>query len=336
MKTKKILTLGIICSILFTLIVAWSATGLGSFRETLLPDQGASWYYWKLPNISLWAAISMWLCYGLHQILAWYFIYKLQQDKHNYKTDKIGKYNAALLIVNSVFIFLHVFQTRLFYDGLAQFVPVASSQYSVIIMLVFMLILLNGQRGLFFGKKVPLSTIAVSGVAKTHGYFIAWAAVYTFWFHPMENTWGHLLGFFYMFLLMLQMSLAYTKIHTNLKWVTVLEVFVTLHGTVIALQAGQTLWSMFLFGFAMMFIITQMYGVVRLRALRIIFTVVYIVAALILYSGVLGTGQEISQIHQIFWIPIILYGLVFAIIGLYHITMRALQKNQKTTKKEMN
>lgn len=333
MKTRKAFILGIIWSFLFTLIVAWSATGLGSFRQTLLPDQGATWYYWKLPNFSLWATITMWVCYGLHQILSWYFIYKLQHEKHNLQKDTIGKYNVALLIVNSVFIILHVLQTHFYYDALAQFVPVSSSQYSVIIMLVFMLILLNGRRGLFFGKKVPLSPTAVSGIAKTHGYYIAWAVIFTFWFHPMESTWGHLLGFFYMFLLMLQMSLAYTKVHTNMKWVTVIEVFVTLHGTVIALQAGQTIWSMFLFGFAMMFIVTQMYGVVRLKALRIGFTAVYLAVAVILYSGILGTGQQISQIHQIFWIPVILYGLVFVFVGLYHIAMRLLKKNPKSIKK---
>lgn len=332
MKTKKAFILGIIYSVLLTLIIAWAATGLGAFRQMLLPDQGATWYYWKLPNVSLGAAITVWLCYGLHQTLVWYFIYKLQHDKERIGQDRLGKYNAALLIVNGIFIILHVFQTYFFYDGLAQFVPVASSQYSVIIMLVFMLILLNGRRGLFFGKKVPLSKRAVWGIAKTHGYYIAWAAVYTFWFHPMENTWGHLLGFFYMFLIMLQMSLAYTKIHTNLKWVTILEVFVTLHGTVIALQAGQRLWSMFFFGFTMMFIVTQMYGLIKSKSLQIGITVVYFAVAMILYSGFLGTEHQIAQVHQIFWIPAILYGVVFVIIGFYHIAMTIFKNNQNSLK----
>ena len=38
---------------------------------------------------------------------------------------------------------------------------------------------------------------------KYHGYYFAWAIIYTFWYHPMEITGGHLLGFFYMFLLLL-------------------------------------------------------------------------------------------------------------------------------------
>ncbi len=322
MKIKNAFILGISASVVFIVLIAWSAAGLASFQQTLLPDSGPAWYYWKLPSFSLWATITMWVCYALHQGLCWYFIYKLQHEKRSLRQERISRYNAALLIVNALFIILHLLQTRLFYDGLAQYVSVASSQYSVIVMLVLMLILLNARRGLFFGKKLPLSQTAVNGISKTHGYYIAWAIVYTLWFHPMEGTWSHLLGFFYMFLLMLQMSLAYTKVHTNIKWVTMLESFVAIHGTVVALEAGQKLWSMFTFGFTLMFIVSGLYGVVKLKGLRIGFTAIYLAMAVLVYSGVLGTGHQISQIHQIFWIPIILYGLVFVIVLLYHFAMK--------------
>jgi len=328
MKTKNTFILGIGISFALVFLIAWSATGLGDFRLTLLPDSGPAWYYWKLPSVSLWATITMWVGYTLHQILCWYFIYKLQHEKHKIQSGRIGKYNAALLIVNVVFSILHILQTRFFYDGLAQFVSVSSSQYSVIAMLILMLILLNARRGLFFGKKVPLPKAAVSGIGKTHGYYISWAIVYTFWFHPMESTWGHLLGFFFMFILMLQMSLAYTKVHTEIKWVTILESFVALHGTVVALVAGQALWSMFMFGFSMMFIVTGMYGVVRHKALRITFTVAYLVMAVLVYSGILGTGHQIFQIHQIFWIPITLYGLVFVLVAIYKIASKLFVKKK--------
>ena len=322
MKTKTVFLSGIAFAFIMTGLIAWSAVGLAPFRETLLPDAGASWYYWKLPNVSLWATVTMWVGYVAHQALCWTFIFKLQREKHQLARDNVSRYNLALIGVNAVFSILHVIQTHFFYDGLAQFVPIWSSQYSVIVMLVFMLILLNGRRGLFFGKKVPLSKAAVYGVTKTHGYFLSWAIVYTFWFHPTENTWGHLLGFFYMFLLMLQMSLAYTRVHTDIRWVTILESLVALHGTVVALVAGQQLWSMFLFGFSMMFIVTGLYGVVKLKGLRIAFTAIYLAAAVLVYSGVLGTSQSITSIHQVFWIPAILYGLVFVIVGLYHIGVK--------------
>ena len=331
MKTKTAFITGLIFAAVITVLIAVSAAGLEQFRSTLLPDSGPAWYYWKLPDVSFWATVTMWTFYGLHQLLCWYLIFKLQREKHALQSGSISKYNLALLIVNAVFVILHLLQTRFFYDGLAQYVSVASSQYSVILMLVFMLILLNGVRGLFFGKKLPLSQTAVYGIRKTHGYYIAWAVVYTFWFHPMESTWGHLLGFFYMFLLMLQMSLAYTRLHTNIKWVTVLESLVALHGTVVALVAGQQLWGMFLFGFTMMFIVTGMYGVVRLKALRIAFTAVYLAAAVLVYSGILGTGQTITSIHQIFWIPAILYALVFVFTGVFHICTKPFMKKKGAT-----
>lgn len=330
MKTEKAFAIGIFFSVFLIILIAFSSNSLGSFRLTLLPDSGPAWYYWKLPNVSFLATITMWAGYTLHQLLCWYFIYKLQKEKQSLSIENIGKYNAYLLIVNAFFSVLHLLQTRFFYDGLAQFVSVSSSQYSVIVMLALMLILLNSKRGMFFGKKIPLSQPAVSVVFKTHGYYIAWAIVYTFWFHPMESTWGHLLGFFYMFLLMLQMSLAYTKIHTEIKWVTLLESFVALHGTAVALVAGQRLWSMFLFGFFMMFIVSGLYGVVKLKAHRIAFTLLYIIAAILIYSGLLGTGQQISQIHQIFWIPVIIYGLAFLVVFILHFVTKALSVKKKT------
>ena len=324
MKTTRAWLGGIVFSLAAIGAVVLIAPGLAAFRQTFLPDQGAAWYYWKLPSASFWAAVTVWAGYGLHQLLCWYFIFRLQQEKAALHGDRLGKYQAALLLTNGVFIVLHLLQTRFFYDGLSQYVSVASSQYSVIVMLVLMLILLNGRRGLFFGRKVPLPQRAVTAIAKTHGYYIAWAIVYTFWFHPMENTWGHLTGFLYMFLLMIQMSLAYSKIHTDIRWVTALESLVALHGTVVALAAGQTLWSMFLFGFTLMFIVTGLYGVVRWKGLRLAFTAVYLLAAVLVYSGILGTGYQISGIHQIFWIPVILYGLVFVFTGLFILGLKVL------------
>ncbi len=328
MKTKTALWTGIGASVVFTLLIFWVASGLGSFRAALLPDQGPAWYYWKLPRPEVWATVTMWTLYAAHQILCWVFIAKLQKEKQQLMSDNIGKYNAALLITNGVFIVLHMLQTRLFYDGLAQFVPVFSSQYSVIGMLVLMLIMATPKRGLFFGKKIKFPQRAMTGISKTHGYYISWALVYTFWFHPMEDTAGHILGFFYMFLLMVQMSLPYTKAHMNMKWIAVLEGAVALHGTVVALQAGQTLWSMFLFGFTMMLVVTGLYGVVRFKWLRMAFTAVYIAAAALVYSGLLP-GKDISQIHQIFWIPIILYGLVFVVVWLYQGAMTLFRKRSK-------
>ncbi len=33
-----------------------------------LPDSGPSWYYWKLPEPTLWGRVTAWGMYALHQI----------------------------------------------------------------------------------------------------------------------------------------------------------------------------------------------------------------------------------------------------------------------------
>jgi len=220
-----------------------------------------------------------------------------------------------------VFVILHLVQTTLFYDALAQFVPVWSSQGSVIGMLVMMLILLNSRRGLFFGQRVSLPPLGVSMTQKVHGFYISWAVIYTFWFHPMEGTLGHLLGFLYLFLLLGQLSLARTTWHTRIGWLTLLEAFVALHGAVVAILAKNGMWPMFFFGFLMMFVVTQVYGILKNRVAIAGITASYITLVLITYSGALGnlfTGTPVgwADIHQITWIPIILYGLAFALAWL--------------------
>ena len=306
---------------------------LAPFRAQLLPDSGASWYYWKLPHPELWASISMWVLYLAHQITVWVLIAKLKDDPWP-EAGTIGRYNLQLLIANAVFITLHLVQTTLFYDALAQFTPVMSSQGSVIVMLVMMLILLNSRRGLFFGKKVYLPPLGVAATQKIHGFYIAWAVVFTFWFHPMEGTAGHLLGFLYLFLLMGQMSLARTSWHTKIGWLTFLEVFVAFHGAVVAICAGNGMWPMFFFGFMMMFIVTQVFGIIKSKLAIAGIVASYATLVSIAYSGALatlftGTPVGWTDIHQITWIPIILYGLVFVLAWLFAGVYALIKKGKK-------
>ena len=116
-------------------------------------------------------------------------------------------------------------------------------------MLVMVLMMENSRRGLFLGKRAPLGRDAVRVARKAHPYVFAWATVYTFWYHPTENTAGHLVGFFYMFLLFLQGSLFHTRVHVHRWWTLTLEVLVLFHGTMVAVLQGNDLWPMFAFGF---------------------------------------------------------------------------------------
>lgn len=49
-------------------------------------------------------------------------------------------------------------------------------------------------------------------------YAFSWTVIYTFWYHPMENTYGHALGFVHTYIVMIQGSLIFQKIHLNKYW----------------------------------------------------------------------------------------------------------------------
>jgi hypothetical protein len=299
---------GIAFSVAFTALIWWAGQRLASVPH--LPDQGAAWYYWKLATPTFWSHFTAWMFYALHQIALWSLIFYAQTRVKKYSKG-LHPVNVWALGVNAVFILLHFVQTHFWYDGLAQDVSIFSSQGSVILMLVAILLMENQRRGLFFGKKVPFAKRIGSFARKYHGYLFAWATVYTFWYHPMENTFGHLAGFLYMFLLLLQGSLFLTRIHVNKWWTLTQEVAVGVHGTLVAVLQGQGLWPMFAFGFAGIFILTQMHGLGWSRQVRWLVAGVYIVAAIFIYSG-----RGWVQLNEIIRIPAIEYLLVFVMAGL--------------------
>ncbi|MDW3652113.1 MAG: hypothetical protein R8P61_33875 [Bacteroidia bacterium] len=271
---------GIGFSTLFTVLI-WALDYRLDAIE-LLPDTGAAWYKWKLPEASFITRFSAWGSYTLHQVLIWGLIYQAQKSKLKYSKG-LHPVNVAALVINAVFIFWHLIQTHVWYDGLAQDVSVFSSQWSVIILLVAVLLMENQRRGLFFGKKVGFLKETGRVVRKYHGYVFSWGIIYTFWFHPMEGEWQHLIGFFYMFLLMIQSSLFFTQTHVNKYWMIVQEVTVTIHGTMVAYIHGQA-WPMFLFGFLGLFIITQMHGLGLKKGIRWFFAGLYVAGIVLVYS----------------------------------------------------
>jgi len=299
---------GILFSVAFTALIWWAGQRLDAIQ--LLPDQGAAWYYWKLPEPTFWTRLTAWGFYALHQIALWTLIFYAQTRVKTYSKG-LHPVNVWALGVNAFFILLHFVQTHIWYDGLAQDVSIFSSQGSVILMLVAILLMENQRRGLFLGKKVSFAKRIGSFARKYHGYLFAWATVYTFWYHPMANTPGHLVGFLYMFLLLLQGSLFLTRIHLNKWWTLTQEVAVGVHGTLVAIFQGQGLWPMFAFGFAGIFILTQMHGLGWSRLVRWLVGGLYVAAALFIYSG-----RGWVQLNEIVRIPVIEYLLVFVLAGL--------------------
>ena len=84
-------------------------------------------------------------------------------------------------------------------------------------MLILVMLMEYKERGLFFGWPNASSALQLSHapmylIRRYHAYAFSWAAVFTFWFHPMENTLGHAMGFGYTYIILLQGENQYTSL----------------------------------------------------------------------------------------------------------------------------
>lgn len=249
------------CAVFMAVIVL---VGPYSADIQFIPDKPQNWwYYWQLPNPTVWTRLAVWVPYSLHQISIWFLIACAQRDRPRYAFG-LHQFNLWALGINVFFVLLHIAQTKLTYDGLAQDVHEATSMGSVTLMLFLIILMENRRRGLFLGKPVQALYGVSDAVRRYHGYYFSWAIIYTFWYHPIEMTSGHLAGFAYMSLLILQSSLFFTRYHTNRWWTVFLEGLFVIHGSVVAYmimnQPGRSPWSSFLFGGVSSFLIIQMHG----------------------------------------------------------------------------
>ena len=291
----------------------------------LLPDQGAAWYYWKLPEPTFWTRATAWGFYLAHQLFFWGLIRWAIKNREKIKDRRImHPVNWIGLAGTGFFVALHYLQTALWYDGLAQDTSVFSSQLSVIFLLVIVLIMEAPRRGIAFGHGGKWLAPARQWLIRYHGYYFAWAVVYTYWFHPMENTPGHLLGFLYTFLLLLQGAFVFTRVHTNKWWTAVLEVSVLVHGVTVALVAGQEFWPMFFFGFAALFVVTQMHGLGLPKWVHWIVYAAFLGGIWLVYSD-RGWGN----VNEVFRIPIIDYGLVVVLGGALVLVLWLIRRRQR-------
>ena len=328
---------GLVFTVMFTLVIWAVGKALDPVLFNLDIDNGAADYFWKLNDREFLTMFIVWSFYLAHQFSLWGAIFWAQKNLTHFRTKPtigLTRYNLVAIIINLSFILLHLIQTHIWFDGLAQDVPIWTSQGSVIVMLVIILIIENPSRGLFLGRKMgrPM-TARVSGFfRRNHPYIIAWAIVYTFWFHPMAYDPQLLTGFFYMFLLFTQISLAYTVVHINKGWIVFLESFVGIHAFVVATttfsQAVTGIWVMFSTGFAFMFVFTYMFAFKLRREVRGGVFLGYLAALIWIYlpSQFGGYGRDISRLFMLepLWIPIILYllAIVFSAITFGYLKIR--------------
>jgi hypothetical protein len=301
-------TIGIIgCLIIMAIIVA-----LGPYSEAAMfvPDKGALWYYWQLAEPDFWTRFSAWSLYGLHQLGLWGLIAWAQNKRPGY-SRVLHPVNVIAISFNVLFVALHIWQTHYWYDGLAQDTSVLSSQFSVIFLLVFVLMMENSRRGLFFGQKIDFIERPVGFLRRYHGYYFSWAIIYTFWFHPIEDNIGHLLGTFYILLLLLQGSMFFTTFHRDRVWTMLLEVFVLIHGAMVAyLTIPGDHWQMFLFGFLTLFVITQMHGIGLGNKARWGIVLTYGLCVVFNYWG---RGWDVVEVTRI---PMAEFGIVYLFAAL--------------------
>ena len=323
---------GLIFAVGFTLMIWLLRSHLQPFLDTLLPRNSADWYYWKLPARNFWTMFVVWTFYLSHQFAIWAAIYWAQKNLSTVRpSGSLTKYNLAAFTITIAFVFLHLLQTQIWFDGLAQDVPIWTSQDSVIIMLAVMLIIENPRRGLFMGRRAgkPFTARVTGFFRRNHMYIFSWAFVYTFWFHPMAADPQLLSGFFYMFLLFAQMSLAYTSVHLDKRWIITLESYVAIHALIVAIYnaaffGSPEMWPMFFAGFAFMFVFTYMYALNVRKKIRWLITVLYLSFVAWLYLPLpIGLGRNISLLLrlEVVWIPLILYGLSAAFAGLAYLTI---------------
>lgn len=313
---KKTFILSIVVALLLPILTIISYPFYQDVNLVL--DTGASVYQWMsvTPNIyNTWIIICLFLAHLLFNL---FNIMKIKQER----VVGYTKYNSYLLVGNLIFILLHQLQTNIGYDGLAVLFPVWTSQLSVIIMLCVIIVMLIPRRGIILGLKIPVNAKVIKFLYMTHGILFLVALVYTFWYHPMVFTYGHLTGFIYMFLLFVQIGFTNTRYHTNPMWILILEVAVVVHGVSVAYLVQESMiWPMFLWGFLFMFAFTQVYILKIAKKWKYLITTTYLFLAILFYLN-----RDITMIHQILWIPIIEYGVSLLIVGVLSLYYRLKSK----------
>lgn len=286
-----------------TAVIGWTAGALTSF-DTVGPTEPFA-YPWRLREPNDAARVTAWAGYALHNLAAWLVIAMVRR-RHLKYASSFRWPNVAMLIVHVGFALLHVVQTQIWYDGLARDVPEVTALGSVALMLMVVLALENPRRGLVLGKRVTFPRSMVQIVREYHGYLFTWALIYTFWYHPTEATAGHLVGFFYLLLLLWQSVLVMTRAHLDRRWTLALEILVIPHAVVVAWLQGKGLWPMFLFGFTAVFVLTQMYAFDWPSLVRRLIWGGYVLAVVIVY----GQMDRFAAAHEVLRIPVLDYGVV--------------------------
>jgi hypothetical protein len=230
-------------------------------------------YPFRLAVRTIPSAVTPWLCYIPHQAGQWFILFKAKQAKKRGElqwtdSDVWNPYAWAMFQWNLFFVFVHVLQTQYFYDGLAATFPEISTLFAGVSSILVAFVFEVRRRGFAFTWTPSAwreSLFELADIFKQyHGYLACFGITLTFWYHTMESTFAHLTGFIHIFLLLWQSSLIYQKSHRNRYWTLLLEMWILLHGSVVAYYQGILeggLHLMFLTSFTFLFIMGPMWGI---------------------------------------------------------------------------
>ncbi|KAI9282518.1 hypothetical protein BC943DRAFT_265971, partial [Umbelopsis sp. AD052] len=180
-------------------------------------------------------------------------------------------------------VFYKCIQGHIWYEGLAVDVPEGTAMGAVIAILIGAIIIEIPYRGLFFGRckrlPVPHFNDVITFAKRYHGYMISFGIVYDFHYHPMS--------------------------HRNKNWTLLLEVWVLIHGTITALSQPGVGWQIFLFGFSVIFLVNQIWGIPAIRRLSTRSRTLAITAAYAAFIALAYYGfRENKAYYRMTFIPV--------------------------------
>ncbi|KAI8576921.1 hypothetical protein K450DRAFT_254240 [Umbelopsis ramanniana AG] len=281
-------------------------------------------YPWRLATTTSAARISTWLGYAVHQLGQFYILANVQwlsrtgQIKAKW-SSQYQWWNWQMLYLNVAMVLYKCIQGHIWYEGLAVDVPEGTAMGAVIAILIGAIIIEIPYRGLFFGRckrlPVPHFNDVITFAKRYHGYMISFGIVYDFHYHPMEATVGHLGGFFYQFLLFWQSTSFLHYSHRNKNWTLLLEVWVLIHGTITALSQPGVGWQIFLFGFSVIFLVNQIWGIPAIRKLSVRSRTITITAAYAAFIALAYYGfRENKAYYRMTFIPVTEFAFAIVVI----------------------
>merc|ERR1711871_1311710 len=171
------------------------------------------------------------------------------------------------------------------------------------------------------GKRVQCTFWFEAGrfMRKYHAYFIAFALINDFWYHPFESSPGHLMGILNDILLLWQSTTIYTHGHRNKWWCLLLEIMVLPHSAMIALDRGTGASGMFGFAYFLLLVVTKQFQVQMHAAFRIILILGFLGSLFAVYGLSLQyycTSCESLGFGRI-WMTVLIPAMNYAVGAIY-------------------